>query len=191
MGARPSGHARRHRCGQCGDCGARRGEVRLSPFAFAASSHPSALPCSGTNSPSCICTGRGFNALVRERFGPFWAWLSLAGLVIAAAGSLVTEFTGIAGVGELYGLPRGLTVPLAGAALLAIAALGSYRRAERLAVAIGLFLLAFLAVGLAAHPDAGTIAREAFDLPLGDREFLYLSAAFVGMTFNPWMIFYQ
>ncbi len=138
-----------------------------------------------------ICTGRGFNALVRERFGPFWAWLSLAGLVIAAAGSLVTEFTGIAGVGELYGLPRGLTVPLAGAALLAIAALGSYRRAERLAVAIGLFLLAFLAVGLAAHPDAGAIAREAFDLPLGDREFLYLSAAFVGMTFNPWMIFYQ
>jgi hypothetical protein len=62
-----------------------------------------------------IHTGRGHGELIRERFGLGWAWLSTAGLA-AAIGSLITEFTGVAGIGELYGLSRGLTLPFAGGA---------------------------------------------------------------------------
>ena len=35
------------------------------------------------------------------------------------------------------------------------------------------------------------MARAAIDLPLGDPGFLYMAAAIIGATFNPWMIFYQ
>ena len=75
------------------------------------------------------------------------------GLAAAVIGSLITEFTGVAGIGELYGLSRGLTLPLSAAALLAIVATGSYRRVERTAIVIGLFELAFFAVAWAARPS--------------------------------------
>jgi Mn2+/Fe2+ NRAMP family transporter len=138
-----------------------------------------------------ICTGRGHGELIRERFGVGWAWLSTAGLAAATIGSLVTQFTGVAGIGELYGLSRGLTLPVAAAALLAVVATGSYRRVERTAIVIGLFELAFFAVAWAAHPNLATMARDAVDLPLGNREFMFLAAAIIGAVFSPWMIFYQ
>ena len=138
-----------------------------------------------------LSTGRGHGELIRERFGVGWAWLSTAGLAAAVIGSLITEFTGVAGIGELYGLPRALTLPLAAAALLAVVATGSYRRVERTAIVIGLFELAFFAVAWAAHPSLAALARDALDLPLGNSDFMFLVAAVIGATFNPWMIFYQ
>jgi Mn2+/Fe2+ NRAMP family transporter len=138
-----------------------------------------------------IHTGRGHGELIRERFGISWAWLSTTGLAAAAIGSLVTEFTGVAGIGELYGLSRSLTLPFASAALLIVVATGSYRRVERIALVIGLFELAFLAVAWVARPSLGTLARDAVDLPLGNREFMFLGAAVIGAIFNPWMVFFQ
>jgi hypothetical protein len=43
-------------------------------------------------------------------------------LAAAVIGSLITEFTGVAGIGELYGLSRGLSLPLSVMALLAVVA---------------------------------------------------------------------
>ena len=136
-------------------------------------------------------TGRGHGELIKEQFGFGWACLSTAGLAAAVIGSLITEFTGVAGIGELYGLSRGFTLPFAAVALLAVVATGSYRRVERTAIVIGLFELAFFAVAWAAHPSIETFAKDAIDLPLGNRDFMYLVAAVIGATFNPWMIFYQ
>src|SRR5260370_35559645 len=53
-----------------------------------------------------IFTGRGHGELIREHFGPAWAWLSIAGLGIATVGSLVTEFTAVAGGGRVCAAPR-------------------------------------------------------------------------------------
>lgn len=133
----------------------------------------------------------GYGELIRQRFGARWAWLSIAGLAAATIGSLVTEFTGVAGIGELYGVPRAGSLTIAAAALLAVVATGSYRRVERIAIFIGLFELAFFAVAWAAHPNPAIMAKDALDLPLGNREFMYLAAAIIGAVFNPWMIFYQ
>ncbi len=138
-----------------------------------------------------VHTGRGHAELIRERYGLGWALLAVAGLAAAAIGSLVTEFTGVAGIGEMFGLSRTLTLPAAAAVLLLIVGTGSYRRVERAALLIGLFELAFFVVAWAARPNFATMARDAIDLPLGDRQFLYMTAAIIGATFNPWMIFYQ
>jgi NRAMP (natural resistance-associated macrophage protein)-like metal ion transporter len=138
-----------------------------------------------------IHSGRGHGELVRERFGAGWAWLSVAGLAAATIGSLVTEFTGVAGIAELYGLPRGFGLVLAAAGLLLIAATGSYRRVERVALAIGAFEAAFLVVALVARPDPHRLAADVLRQPLGDREYRYLAAAVIGAVFNPWMVFYQ
>jgi Mn2+/Fe2+ NRAMP family transporter len=138
-----------------------------------------------------IFTGRGHGELIRSAFGPVWAWVSAAGLAVATAGALLTEFSGVAGVGELYGVPRIVTLPLAAAALLAIVITGSYRRVERAAIIIGLFEFAFFGVAWAARPDLSTLAHDAISIPLANSGYLYLVAANIGAVIMPWMIFYQ
>jgi Mn2+/Fe2+ NRAMP family transporter len=138
-----------------------------------------------------IFTGSGFGELLRERFGVRWAWPAVIALAIAAIGTLVTQFTGIAGIGELYGVPRGVSLPIAAVALLAIVATGSYRRVERTLVVIGLFELAFFVVAWTAHPSFATIGKQVVDLPIRNGQFTYMAAAIIGAVFSPWMIFYQ
>jgi Mn2+/Fe2+ NRAMP family transporter len=138
-----------------------------------------------------LCTGHGYSELVRARFGLGSAWLSMLALAGAVIGSLVTEFTGVAGIGELFGLSRSVTLPLAAATLLIIVASGSYKRVERAALMIGLFELAFFVVAWEARPGFKALARDAIDLPVRNREFLFMVAAVIGATFNPWMIVYQ
>ncbi len=116
-----------------------------------------------------IYTGRGFGELVRERFGVGWAWPATVALAIAAIGTLVTQFTGIVGIGELYGVPRGITLSFATVALLSIVATGSYRRVERVLVVIGMFELAFFFVAWAAHPSLATMGKDVVNLPYRQR----------------------
>src|SRR5579863_6184794 len=93
-----------------------------------------------------IFTGKGHGELIRNTFGSGWAWVSVSGLGVATIGALMTEFSGVAGVGELFGVPRAVSLGLVTAVLLAVVLTGSYRRVERVAIALGLFELAFFVV---------------------------------------------
>jgi Mn2+/Fe2+ NRAMP family transporter len=138
-----------------------------------------------------IFTGRGHGELIRDTFGPIWAWVSAVGLGVASVGALLTEFSGVAGVGELYGLPRFVSLPIAAATLLMVVITGSYRRVERVAMAVGLFELAFFFVAWAAHPTLADLLRGAVDIPYWNPDYLYLTAANIGSVVMPWMVFYQ
>lgn len=138
-----------------------------------------------------VFTGRGHGELIRHTFGPCWAWVSASGLAIATVGALLTEFSGVAGVGEMYGLSRFATLPAAALLLLVIGFTGSYRRVERAAILIGLFELAFFGVAIAARPDMTVLVRQSLDIPVTDGGYLFLVAANIGAVVMPWMIFYQ
>ncbi len=138
-----------------------------------------------------VFTGRGHGELIRDSFGPFWGWVSAAGLAIATAGALLTEFSGVAGIGDLYGIPHIISLPLAAAALLAIVFTGSYRRVERAAIIIGLFELAFFGVAWAARPDLALMAHQAIQMPVNNSQYDFLIAANIGAVIMPWMVFYQ
>ena len=136
-------------------------------------------------------TGKGHGALIRERFGRGWALLSVTTLFASVVGALLTELVGVAGVGELWGVPPTVTVPIAVAFLLGVALTGSYRRAERIGIALGLAELAFIPAMLMAHPNLGALSAGLRQLPLGNHSYLELLAANVGAVIMPWMIFYQ
>jgi Mn2+/Fe2+ NRAMP family transporter len=141
-----------------------------------------------------IVTKKGHGALIRERFGRRWALLSAGTLFASAVGALLTEFAGIAGiagVGELFGIPRPVTVPAATVFLVGLAMTGSYGRIERIGIAVGLAELAFFAAVLMAHPSIGPVVRGLGSLPVGNSSYLLLVAANVGAVIMPWMIFYQ
>ncbi len=138
-----------------------------------------------------IVTGKGHGALIRERFGRWWALLSAGTLFASAAGALLTEFAGVAGVGELFGISSRVTIPIATIFLVALGMTGSYTRVERIAIALGLAELAFFAAVLMSHPRPGAVARGLGSLPVGNSSYLLLVAANVGAVIMPWMIFYQ
>ena len=138
-----------------------------------------------------IFTGRGHGELIRDTFGKFWASVSVGGLAVATVGALLTEMSGVAGVGELYGVPRAFSVGLACAALIAVVLTGSYRRVERVAIVLGLFELAFFGVAWMAGPHLSQIVRGSLDIPYANKDYLFLAAANVGAVIMPWMIFYQ
>lgn len=138
-----------------------------------------------------LVTGRGHGELIRERFGRGWAWLSVSTLVVACLGALVSELSGMAGVGLLYGVPTWLTMLLTIALILTVVWTGSYRSVERIAILFGVFELAFLWVAWRAHPDPARLMDELTRIPLGDPQYLYLAAANVGAVIMPWMVFYQ
>ena len=138
-----------------------------------------------------IVTGKGHGALIRERFGKWWALVSAGTLFATGVGALLTEFAGVAGVGELFGVPRSVTVPVAGAFLIGIALTGSYRRAERIGIAFGLAELVFVPAMILARPSLHAIGAGFVHLPLHDSSYVLLLAANVGAVIMPWMIFYQ
>lgn len=138
-----------------------------------------------------IVTGKGHGELIRENFGKGWAWLSAGTLAISSIGALLTEFVGVAGVGQLFGISKWITIPIATLALIAVAFTGSYRRTEKIGVIIGLAELAFIGALFLVKPQPGDILTGLTTIPWRHSSYIYLVAANVGAVIMPWMIFYQ
>jgi len=136
-------------------------------------------------------TGTGFGELIRHRFGRACAFVCAAGLVATVFGTLVTEFTGIAGVGEMYGVPHCVSIAAAAAMLVGLCFVGSRSRVNAIAMVVGSMELAFLAVAWRLHPQVRVISSQLHDFPIKNPDFSYLVVALVGSTFNPWMMFYH
>ena len=138
-----------------------------------------------------IVTGQGHGKGIRQHFGPVWAWISVSTLLLACVGALVTELSGIAGVGALVGVSGWTSMTIVVAGLVLMAYTGSYLTVERIALAVGLFELVFLVVAWQARPDPGAVMAGALSIPFSDPKYLYLAAANVGAVIMPWMVFYQ
>ena len=138
-----------------------------------------------------LVTGRGHGELIRDTFGAKAAWLSCGSLLFACLGALVTEFSGMVGVGLLFGIPSWLTMTVVVGGMLAMIWTGSYRSVERVAVMFGAFELVFLFVAFRSHPDPAALVEGMTRIPLSDHKYLYLVAANIGAVIMPWMVFFQ
>eukprot|EP00667_Euglena_gracilis_P007659 EG_transcript_7743 len=137
-----------------------------------------------------IFTQQGQTELIRNTCGPVLGWVACIAILLTCAGGLVSEISGVVGVGELAGVPRWLSTLLFDAFLLALGLTGSYNRVERVAIGIGLFQLVFVVTMFMAQPKMSDVVDQMLHPPL-QKEFLYLIAANFGAVIMPWMIFYQ
>lgn len=138
-----------------------------------------------------VVTGMGHGELIKQRFGKFWAWVSVSTLLITCVGAIISEFSGIEGVGQLFGVSPIISVSLAAAFLAFIVLTGSYRSVEAVAITLGLFELVFFYVAWRAHPGLHEMLQGMRQMPFHDKSYLYLTAANIGAVIMPWMIFYQ
>lgn len=138
-----------------------------------------------------LATGMGHGELIKNRFGKAWAWLSVSTLVVSCIGAILAEFSGLAGVGQLFGVPVWETMTITVAFLILVAWTGSYLSVERVAIFMGIFELIFLWVAWDAHPSLHEMLRGLVSVPWNNSSYLYLAAGNIGAVIMPWMIFYQ
>lgn len=138
-----------------------------------------------------VVTGRGHGELILERFGRGWAWISVGTLAVACLGALVSELSGLAGVGLLFGIPAWATMIAVVGGMVAIVWTVSYRSVEWTAIVFGSFELVFIWIAWRAHPDGHAVIDGLMHAPLGNRAYLYLATANIGAVIMPWMVFYQ
>ena len=139
-----------------------------------------------------IFTGRGHGELIKETFGKAWAWISVAGLGgrhrrRAAHRTLRCRRAwarSTACPGRSASASRAAT-------LLLIVLTGSYRRVERAAIASGCSNWPSSASPGRPIRTSAQMATQAVQIPVANKDYLYLVAANIGAVIMPWMVFYQ
>jgi Mn2+/Fe2+ NRAMP family transporter len=139
-------------------------------------------------------TGVGHGRLIKERFGRFWASFSVGDLFILDFLTIVTEFIGVALSLGYFGVSKDISVPIAGFALVAMTASGSFRRWERfmLVFVAGNFLVIPLVIF--SHPKAGPVFHGLFVPGIAggaNSTSVLLIIAIIGTTVAPWQLFFQ
>jgi Mn2+/Fe2+ NRAMP family transporter len=139
-----------------------------------------------------VVSGKGLSDLIRERFGVRWTFYLMVGLLVTNLGNILAEFAGVAAAGEIFGVPRLLSVPLAALFVWMIVLRASYRTVEKVFLVACLFYVSYVVAGFMSHPPAREIARAvAVPQIQPSAAYLVMLVGLVGTTIAPWMQFYQ
>ena len=135
-------------------------------------------------------TGKGFAALIRERFGVRLTFGAMLMLLVSTAATTIAEFAGIAAAMEIFGVPRWVSVPIAALVVWLLVVRGSYQRVEKVLLALSSVFIAYVIAAFLAKPDWLEVGR-AFVVPqvIPDRAFVALAIGLTGTTIAPWMQF--
>ena len=137
-------------------------------------------------------SGKGFAALIRERFGIRLTALAMTALLIGNVATTFSEFAGIASGMEMFGLSKYLSVPVAAIAVWLLVVGGSYKRVEKVFLILSLVFLTYVVAAFMAGPDWTVTATQTFKPQvIQQQSFFSLVIAMIGTTIAPWMIFFE
>ncbi len=136
-------------------------------------------------------TGKGFAALIRERFGIRPTLFAMACLLASNAATSVAEFAGIAASLEIFGVSRYISVPIAAVVVWLLVVRGSYRNVEKMLLVLSSVFLAYVVAAFMAKPDWGAVIHATF-VPtfIPTSAFVLIVIATIGTTIAPWMQFF-
>lgn len=139
----------------------------------------------------CGCvTGKGFASLIRERFGVRKSAFAMGALLIANTSVTISEFAGIASGLALFGVPKTISVPLMALVIWLLTMSGSFKRIEKVLLAVSCVFLTYVVAGVLAGPDWAAVAKATVTPSLvSEPEYVSLLVATIGTTIAPWMIF--
>lgn len=137
-----------------------------------------------------VVTGKGLSDLIREQFGVRTTAVAMLAALTANAAVTVSEFVGIAAAGEIFGVSRYISVPLAALLVWLVVTRGNYPLAEKFYLALSLVFLTYFAAVFMVGPDWGTVARGSL-IPTfhADTKYLLIVIALIGTTISPYMQF--
>ncbi|MGI6590079.1 MAG: NRAMP family divalent metal transporter [Eggerthellaceae bacterium] len=137
-------------------------------------------------------TGKGFSALIRERFGIRLTTLAMLALLIGNVATTFSEFAGIASGMEMFGVSRWISIPVAAAAVWFLLVGGNYKRVQGVLMALSFVFVTYVVAAFMAQPDwNAAITSTVTPSVAGGTGFISLVIAMIGTTIAPWMMFYE
>jgi Mn2+/Fe2+ NRAMP family transporter len=144
-----------------------------------------------------VVTGKGLAALIRENFGVKVTFFAMICLVIANLATTVTEFAGIAAVGEMFFGPKArlFIVPITMLIVWLLVVFGTYRNVERIFIAASLIFVTYIITAIKIGvPWASVLSHSLFpdfQHTTWNSALVFTVAALIGTTIAPYMQFYQ
>jgi NRAMP (natural resistance-associated macrophage protein)-like metal ion transporter len=139
-----------------------------------------------------IVTGKGLADLIRENAGIKITFLIFIGLLLSGIGNTTTEFAGVAGSMEVFGVSKYISVPVVGILVWLLVVKGTYKIAERIFLIFSVSLLTYVVSAIMGKPewhDIGTaIIHPKFEM---STKSMAMVIGLVGTTIAPWMQFYM
>lgn len=139
-----------------------------------------------------IVTGKGLADLIRENAGVKITFLIFIGLLIADIGNTTTEFAGVAGSLEIFGISKYISVPIAGLLVWILVVKGNYKFAERIFLIFSVSLLTYVVSAIMGKPHWGEIGMSVIHPHMAlNSKSLAMVIGIIGTTIAPWMQFYM
>ncbi len=139
-----------------------------------------------------IVTGKGLSDLIRENAGMKITFFIFVGLLISNIGNTTTEFAGIAGSMEIFGISKYFSVPLVAVMIWFLVVKGTYKIVERIFLVFSVSLLTYVVSALMSKPEWGEIGASIIrpEMEMNSQS-IAMVIALVGTTIAPWMQFYM
>ncbi|OMH21361.1 Mn transporter [Clostridium pasteurianum] len=139
-----------------------------------------------------IVTKKGLADLIRENFGVKITFFIFLGLIIADIGNTATEFAGVAGSLQVFGISKYISVPFSAILVWIMVVKGTYKSSEKIFLIFSVFLLSYIASAILARPNwneiGNSIVKPSLDM---NEQSLSMVIGIVGTTIAPWMQFYM
>jgi Mn2+/Fe2+ NRAMP family transporter len=139
-----------------------------------------------------IVTGKGLADLIRENTGVKITFFIVIFLLGADIMNTMTEFSGVAGSMQIFGVSKYISVPIVAVGVWFIVVKGTYRVAEKIFLIFCLALFVYVAAALMGKPDWHAIGQSIIK-PQVETSFTYIATVIglIGTTIAPWMQFYM
>lgn len=139
-----------------------------------------------------IVTGKGLSDLIRENAGVKITFFIFIGLLFSNIGNTTTEFAGVAGSMQIFGVSKYISVPVAAVLVWILVVKGTYKIAERIFLIFSASLLTYVVSALMSKPHWGEIGSSVIHPRMEmNTQSLTMVIALVGTTIAPWMQFYM
>jgi len=139
-----------------------------------------------------IVTGKGLADLIRENAGVKVTFFIFIGLLIADIGNTTTEFAGVAGSMEVFGMSKYISVPIVGVMIWFLVVKGTYKIAERIFLIFSVSLLMYVVSALMGKPHWSEIGHSIIHPQMEiNTQSLAMVIGIIGTTIAPWMQFYM
>ena len=139
-----------------------------------------------------IVTGKGLADLIRENAGVKVTFFIFIGLLIADILNTTTEFAGVAGSMEVFGVSKYISVPIVAMMVWLLVVKGNYKIAERIFLVFSVSLLMYVVSALMGKPHWTEIGQAMIHPRMDmDAKGLAMVIGIIGTTIAPWMQFYM
>jgi len=100
-----------------------------------------------------IVTGKGLADLIRETAGIKITFLMSIALLFSNISNVTTEFAGVAGSMQIFGVSKYISIPIAAVVVWFLVVKGNYKVTERIFLIFSVALLSYVASAILSHPD--------------------------------------